>query len=148
MRHPASMSESFNSFGPSNAIWRKRYESTLIQLIARCLMAPSHNLNQCWLESIGIHPLGNFSEIVQGMLAKTTIKNHFLKLYMQVRAVCPILRPGTGINHNYELYPSCATMTSMGIVTLYRQQCMDIVTLCSVLKWPLIYIIPDLCNNS
>ena len=31
-----------------NAIWRHRSGSTLSQVLACCLTAPSHNLNQCW----------------------------------------------------------------------------------------------------
>ena len=32
-----------------NSIWRWRSWSTLVQVMACCLMAPSHYLNQCWL---------------------------------------------------------------------------------------------------
>ena len=35
--------------GPSDAIWRQRSGSTLAQVMAWCLTAPSHYLNQCWL---------------------------------------------------------------------------------------------------
>ena len=38
-----------NSLGPSDTIWRQRYGSTLAQVMACCLTAPSHYLNQCWL---------------------------------------------------------------------------------------------------
>ena len=38
-----------NSLGPSDAIWRWRSWSTLVQVMAWCLTAPSHYLNQCWL---------------------------------------------------------------------------------------------------
>ena len=38
-----------NSLWPSDAIWWQRYESTLAQVMACCLMAPSHNMNQHWL---------------------------------------------------------------------------------------------------
>ena len=38
-----------NSLGPSDAIWHWRTWSTLVQVIACCLTAPSHYLNQCWL---------------------------------------------------------------------------------------------------
>ena len=38
-----------NSLGPSDAIWHWRSWSTLVQVMACCLMAPSHYLNQCWL---------------------------------------------------------------------------------------------------
>ena len=40
---------SFNSLGPNDAIWRWRSWSTLVQVMAWCLTAPSHYLNQCWL---------------------------------------------------------------------------------------------------
>ena len=38
-----------NSLWPSDAIWRHRSGSTLVQVMAWCLTAPSHYLNQCWL---------------------------------------------------------------------------------------------------
>ena len=38
-----------NSLWPSDAIWPQRSGSTLAQVMACCLMAPSHYLNQCWL---------------------------------------------------------------------------------------------------
>ena len=39
----------FNSLWPSDAIWRPRSGSTLVQVMACRVMAPSHYLNQCWL---------------------------------------------------------------------------------------------------
>ena len=39
----------FNSLWPSGAIWWQRSESTLAQVMACCLTAPSHYLNHCWL---------------------------------------------------------------------------------------------------
>ena len=38
-----------NSYAPSNAIWRHRAWSTLVQVIDWCLAAPSHYLSQYWL---------------------------------------------------------------------------------------------------
>ena len=38
-----------NSFLPSDAIWLQRSGSTMAQVMACCLTAPSHDLNQCWL---------------------------------------------------------------------------------------------------
>ena len=38
-----------NSLRPSDAIWRHRSGSTLAQVMACCLAAPSHYLNHCWL---------------------------------------------------------------------------------------------------
>ena len=40
---------SINSLGPSDAIWRQKSGTTLPQVMACCLTAPSHYLNQCWL---------------------------------------------------------------------------------------------------
>ena len=37
----------FNSLWPSNVIWRQGPRSTLVQVMAWCLTAPSHYLNQC-----------------------------------------------------------------------------------------------------
>ena len=37
-----------NSWWPSDAIWQQRPGPTLSQVMAWCLMAPSHYLNQCW----------------------------------------------------------------------------------------------------
>ena len=39
----------FNSLRPRDTIWRHRSRSTLDQVMACCLTAPSHYLNQCWL---------------------------------------------------------------------------------------------------
>ena len=38
-----------NSLWPSDAIWQQRSGSILAQVMACCLTAPSHYLNQCWL---------------------------------------------------------------------------------------------------
>ena len=38
-----------NSLWPSDTIWPHRSWSTLAQVMACCLMAPSYYLNQCWL---------------------------------------------------------------------------------------------------
>ena len=39
----------FISLWPSDAIWHNKTWSTLVQVMARCLTARSHYLNQCWL---------------------------------------------------------------------------------------------------
>ena len=38
-----------NSLWPSEAIWWQGSRSTLVHIMACCLKAPSHYLNQCWL---------------------------------------------------------------------------------------------------
>ena len=44
---PCKKKKSLNSLGPSDAIWRWRSWSTLVQVMACCPTAPSHYLNQC-----------------------------------------------------------------------------------------------------
>ena len=39
----------YNSLWPRDTIWRHGSRSTLAQVMACCLTAPSHYLNQCWL---------------------------------------------------------------------------------------------------
>ena len=43
--------DKINSLWPSDAIWWHKSGSTLAQVVACCLTAPSHYLNQCWLIS-------------------------------------------------------------------------------------------------
>ena len=51
--------EHFNSLWPSDAIWCQRSQSTLVQVMVCCLMAPNHYLNQCWhiMSNVQWHPL-------------------------------------------------------------------------------------------
>ena len=44
----------FNLLWPSDTIWRHRSGSTLAQLMACYLTAPSHYLKQCWLTMEGV----------------------------------------------------------------------------------------------
>ena len=39
----------YNSLLPSDTIWQHKSGSTLAQVMAGCLTAPSHYLNQCWV---------------------------------------------------------------------------------------------------
>ena len=56
-----SMLRSNNSLWLSDTIWRHRSGSTLVPIMACCLTAPSHYLNQCWLTISGILSEGNFT---------------------------------------------------------------------------------------
>ena len=47
--HGTSVSYQFNPLWPSDAIWQHRFRSALAQVMACCLIAPSHCLNECWL---------------------------------------------------------------------------------------------------
>ena len=74
-----------NSLRPSDAIWRQWSWTTLAQVMACCLTAPSHYLNQCWLIIRGVlwHSSENsFTGIAQGIdsgyeFEKDILKNIF-----------------------------------------------------------------------
>ena len=75
----------FNSLRPSDAIWRQWSWTTLAQVMACCLTAPSHYLNQCWLITRGVlwHTSeSSFAGIAQGIdsgyeFEKDILKNIF-----------------------------------------------------------------------
>ena len=55
---------SVDSFWPSDALWQHEYGSTVAQVMACSLTAPSHYLNQCWLIINHVQrqsPGGNFT---------------------------------------------------------------------------------------
>ena len=56
-----SMKPLFNSLRPCDTIWHHGSWSTSVQVMACCLMGPSHYLNQCWLDITGVlwHSSGN-----------------------------------------------------------------------------------------
>ena len=71
-----------NSLWPSDTIWRQRSGSTLAQVMACCLMAPSHYLNQCWLiiSKVQWHSSEcNFKEIPQPSVPEISLKITYLK---------------------------------------------------------------------
>ena len=73
----------FNSLWPGDTIWRHRSGSTLAQVMACCLMAPSHYLNQCWLitcETLWHSPEGNFTGNAQGIFPWYEFENYFSKI--------------------------------------------------------------------
>ena len=72
-----------NSLRPCDAIWQHRSGSTLAQVMACCLTAPSHYLNRCWLISkvySGIHLRTISLEIPQPPFIKVSMKITYLKL--------------------------------------------------------------------
>ena len=59
-------SQRINSLRPRDAIWWQRSGSTLAQVMACCLTAPSHCLNQCWLIISEVQwqsPEGSFTKV-------------------------------------------------------------------------------------
>ena len=83
--HPCSCQMLLNSLRPSDAIWRQWSWTTLAQVMACCLTAPSHYLNQCWLIIRGVlwHTSeSSFAGIAQGIdsgyeFEKDILKNIF-----------------------------------------------------------------------
>ena len=72
-----------NSLRPSDAIWRQRSGSTLAQVMACCLTAPSHYLNQCWfiISKVLWHPSeDNFVRDTPARFTKISLKITYLKL--------------------------------------------------------------------
>ena len=71
----------FNSFWPSDTIWGQRSGSTLAQVMACCMRAPSHYLNQCWLiiSEVQWHSYeGNFT---RDALTIISLKTTYLKFH-------------------------------------------------------------------
>ena len=91
-----------NSLRPSDAIWRQWFWTTLAQVMACCLTAPSHYLNQCWLIIRGVlwHTSeSSFAGIAQGIdsgyeFEKDILKNIFKSprgQWVKVHVVTPII---------------------------------------------------------
>ena len=71
-----------NSLRPSDAIWRQWSWTTLAQVMACCLTAPSHYLNQCWLIIRGVlwHTSeSSFAGIAQGIESGYEFEKDILK---------------------------------------------------------------------
>ena len=71
-----------NSIWPSDGICRDIYGSTLAQVMACCLTAPSHYLNQCWLIIMGVFchsaPKSNFTGNAQDIYLWYEFENYQL----------------------------------------------------------------------
>ena len=75
---------SFNTLWPRHAIWRHRSGPTLAQVMACCLMAPSHYLTQCWLiiNKSSDHQLKAISqEIPQPSITKVSLKITYITIH-------------------------------------------------------------------
>ena len=74
-----------DSLWPSDTISRQRYGSTLSQVMACCVTAPSHYLNQCWLIMIAVqwHSYScNFTRVAFAIsITKVCMKMTYLKFY-------------------------------------------------------------------
>ena len=73
---PELASGDINSVRPVDTVWHYLNWSTRVQIMACCLTAPSHYLNQCWL-MISKVPWHNYNLKIQS--SKTRLKIPFLK---------------------------------------------------------------------
>ena len=73
----------FNSLWPSDPRWRQRSGSTLAQIMACCLTAPSHYLNQCWLiiSEVRWHIRAISWQMPQPSITKICLKITWLKFH-------------------------------------------------------------------
>ena len=74
---------SFNSLWPSDAIRRQGSRSTLVQVMACCLMAPSHYLNQCWqiISEVQWHSYqGDFTSDASTISHRNPFENYLSKI--------------------------------------------------------------------
>ena len=86
------------SLWPSDTIWQHRSGSTLAQVMACCLMAPSHHLTQWWLLicEIFLHsPESNFTVCAQATIQYYKFENSvFLRLLPHLRGVNELISCG------------------------------------------------------
>ena len=69
---------------PSDTIWRQRSMSTLAQIMACCLTAPSHYLNQCWLITSGANGILHRAisyELLNNQINEVSLKIALSKLF-------------------------------------------------------------------
>ena len=79
--------QNINSLWPHDAVWQHRSGSKLAQVMAWCLIAPSHYLNQCWLiisKVLWQSPESNFTGNVQDIYPwyKFEITNFILQPHL------------------------------------------------------------------
>ena len=89
-----------NSLWPSDTIWRHKSGSTLAQVMACCLKAPSHYLNQCWfiISEVQWHP--SESKIPQPSVTEISLKitncpacrTTLVATRFRVAVICPIIQ--------------------------------------------------------
>ena len=76
---PGKCGCNFNSLWPIDTTWRHKSGSTLAQVMACCLMAPSHYLNRCWLiiSKVQWHPSeSNFTGATSAISSWNYLENY------------------------------------------------------------------------
>ena len=130
-----------NSLWTSDAKWWQRSGSTSAQVMAYCLMAPSHHLNQCWwsskafcgthLRTISQEVFRDIKEYEKNMckislhiscrpMSLLSIKKCIWKLYSQSKSLFPRVnkltssfqtKPERPIVHNPEIFAQFASLS-------------------------------------
>ena len=75
-----------NSLWPSDAIWQQASMSTLVQVMACCLTAPSHYLNKCWFifSKVQWHSVeGNLTRDSSPFNHKNKLENYLSKILLK-----------------------------------------------------------------
>ena len=75
-----------NSLWPSDAIWRQRSWSSLVQVMTCCLTAPSHYLNQYWryiTETLWQSSESNFTASTQAAILRNEFENFGSKIIVR-----------------------------------------------------------------
>ena len=91
-----------NSLWPSDAIWWQGSRSKLVQVMACCLTAPSHYLNQCWLIITDVHLRVISHKISQPSVTKISLKIVFLRFYWNLPGANELMQ-----NCVFPLYRQC-----------------------------------------
>ena len=80
-----------NSLSPGETMWWHRYGPTLVQVMACCLTAPSHCLNQCWLTIKGViwfSPETNFTRSVHELNHGDVFRDYNFKIAPTMNQSC------------------------------------------------------------
>ena len=100
VRYGITRVQRVNSLWPSDAIWRQGSGSTLAQVMACCLTAPSHYLNQCWLIICGV--LHHSPEVSStGNAYESNHYNAFENYLFKIKVTIPRVQWGKHLNTKY-----------------------------------------------
>ena len=111
-----------DSLWPIDTIWQHRSGSQLAQVMACCLMAPNHYLNQCWLNISCIHPRAISQKMCKICWQKFSFKIWVLKIIMHLPGDSESNTRSTKnkhCNHNKTLPILC---TSLNIYSTHIQE--------------------------
>ena len=135
----------FNSLWPSDVIWRQGSMSISDQVMACCLAAPSHYLNQSWLmisEALWHSPDSNFTENTSYLSSKWV--SNLLILYCSEILQGPMsqeYRDHSG-HERSQLYPRISLAPQK--IVAFNQLCF--LVMANDLKWKYVLVFPQ--NNS